>query len=41
MHGKTIGYEKNPIMNEEFKLLIKKKKKKPMTEEFKFFFFLN
>ena len=41
MHGKTIGYEKNPIMNEEFKLLLKKKKKKPMTEEFKFFFFLN
>ena len=28
MHGKTIGYEKNPIMNEEFKLLLKKKKKK-------------
>ena len=27
MHGKTIGYEKNPIMNEEFKLLLKKKKK--------------
>ena len=34
MHGKTIGYEKNPIMNEEFKLLLKKKKKKTMTEEF-------
>ena len=28
MYGKTIGYEKNPIMNEEFKLLLKKKKKK-------------
>ena len=33
MHGKTIGYEKNPIMNEEFKLLLKKKK--TMNEEFK------
>ena len=41
MHGKTIGYEKNPIMNEEFKLLLKKKKKKTMNEEFKFFFLLN
>ena len=27
MHGKTIDYEKNPIMNEEFKLLLYKKKK--------------
>ena len=39
MHGKTIGYEKNPIMNEEFKLLLKKKKKKQWLKSFKFFFF--
>ena len=36
MHGKTIDYgKKNPIMNEEFKRLLKKKKKKTMNEEFK------
>ena len=37
MHGKTIDYEKkNPIMNEEFKLLLKTKTKtKTMNEEFK------
>ena len=36
MHEQTINYEKNPIMNEEFKLLLKTETKtKTMNEEFK------
>ena len=38
MHGKTIGYEKNPIMNEEFKLLLKKKKKNQWLKSLSFSF---